>query len=524
MLLARSPFHGIRSISTRRIIDSIRNMRSALSQATEKSTSDQTTAAQCASPTAKVRKATSTLISSTRERTRQHFGRASPEQCASSCDELLRRTVRTPHKTYRRAGLYTIELAAPADPAAPVLVLTHGYGVGGGLWCYLLDLLAPHFHVFSVDWLGCGASDRPQWPSAARTPRAAESFFIDSFAAWVEATAEAQAPFALVGHSLGGYLSSAYVMSHPGRVAALALLSPAGLSGASAPPPAPTESRFLRAQARFRSPLFGRFSRPRPPAAPSPPLATAGRPREEEQQQQLSEAQRRHWAVRTLTRAWDAGVTPQAIVRGLGSWGEAWTGRVLSRRFDEAAKAHFMRQRHPLWQGARGAQGRREERSDAVEEGLGPHSPPPQPEGAGVEPHAGILARYLYQITAAPGSGEHALSRLLVFGGAHARDAMAPRLVAAATAAAAEASPRGASGPPFPVSVTVLYGGTHDWMPAQPGFDLALHLRLAGVDALAGLTPHSGHHLHMESPVAVAQVLQARMVPAVAAALASRQR
>jgi hypothetical protein len=142
------------------------------------------------------------------------FRRITPAECAASCDELLRCTVRTPFSTYLRNGLYTVELASPAhNPNAPVLVLTHGYATGSGLWCvvfdrvladifnndvkflsfspaftygsvnrcYALDKLAPYFKVYAVDWLGCGASERPPWN--AGTTAAAEAFFLDAFEA-----------------------------------------------------------------------------------------------------------------------------------------------------------------------------------------------------------------------------------------------------------------------------------------------------------------------------------------------------
>ena len=283
-------------------------------------------------------------------------------------------------------------------------------------------------------------------------------------------------------------MSAAYTLRYPDRVAALALLSPAGLSGASSPqlPPPPSPG----------------------PRASSNALG----------QQQLSAAQRRHWAVRVLTRAWDAGITPQAIVRGLGRWGEAWAGGALSRRFALAAAAHAQRRPPPGPDGAPAAAAVGAAEAQGQDETEGSSGGAAQPAfGAASSGEGAVMARYLYQITAAPGSGEHALSRLLVFGGAHAREPISPRLVAAAAAAASSSAP-------FPASITVLYGGTHDWMPAGPGFDLAAQLRGGGggrVDALAGLTPHSGHHLHMESPVAVAQVLCARMAAPTAAAAAA---
>lgn len=189
-------------MTSSRVLESLRRLRARYGNASKRCSAETDTLQR---PWSRLGRSATSIVVSTRERTRQHFGRATPTQCADTCDELLRLTVRTPFQTYYRAGLYTIELAAPADPSAPVLVLTHGYGVGSGLWCYLLDLLAPHFRVFAVDWLGCGASERPPWPRAASTPAAAEDFFTDSLQSWVELTPTvAGRPFALAGHRCAG--------------------------------------------------------------------------------------------------------------------------------------------------------------------------------------------------------------------------------------------------------------------------------------------------------------------------------
>jgi pimeloyl-ACP methyl ester carboxylesterase len=139
----------------------------------------------------------------------------------------------------------------------------------------------------------------------------------------------------------------------------------------------------------------------------------------------------------------------------------------------------------------------------------------------------------IYEITAASGSGEYALSVLLSFG-AHARAPMGPRLVAAARVgevpddnnnnnnnnnggsgtAGSSSSAHDAFGrrPSTGASsetrvphvlrtpVTLLYGASHDWMPAEAGFATAAALRRAGVDAVCELIPRGGHHCYMENP------------------------
>jgi cardiolipin-specific phospholipase len=55
----------------------------------------------------------------------------------------------------------------------------------------------------------------------------AESFFTDSLEEWREKMGINK--MTLVGHSLGGYLVTAYALKHPQHVSRLVLLSPAGV-------------------------------------------------------------------------------------------------------------------------------------------------------------------------------------------------------------------------------------------------------------------------------------------------------
>lgn len=55
----------------------------------------------------------------------------------------------------------------------------------------------------------------------------AEHFFISSLEAWRQSVGVEK--MILVGHSLGGYLASAYTVRYPERVSGLILVSPAGI-------------------------------------------------------------------------------------------------------------------------------------------------------------------------------------------------------------------------------------------------------------------------------------------------------
>ena len=94
--------------------------------------------------------------------------------------------------------------------------------------------------TFFLDWLGMGLSSRPSasllsGPSTSTDPAVAvpqrvsraEHFFISSLESWRQAVGLDK--MVLVGHSLGGYLASAYAVRYPNRVAGLVLVSPAGI-------------------------------------------------------------------------------------------------------------------------------------------------------------------------------------------------------------------------------------------------------------------------------------------------------
>ena len=93
-----------------------------------------------------------------------------------------------------------VRLAAveAGDPAAPTIVLVHGYPDTKELWDEVLVRLAPRFHVVAYDVRGAGASSAPRGPAA---------YDFKLLGADLEAVVAATAPGArvhLVGHDWGG--------------------------------------------------------------------------------------------------------------------------------------------------------------------------------------------------------------------------------------------------------------------------------------------------------------------------------
>jgi len=164
--------------------------------------------------------------------------------------------------------------------------------------------LASRRRVYAIDWLGMGRSSRPSsglmsgkagFPArSAFTRKQAEEvsdeaidYFVNSLEHWREAMNIQK--LALVGHSLGGYLSGHYALRYPDRVAKLILLSPAGI------PALPEESEEA-------APEF---------------------------------VKRNRLTVGFVSAMWKLNVTPQSVVRVLGPWGPDVVKNLVQRRFVE---------------------------------------------------------------------------------------------------------------------------------------------------------------------------------------------
>ncbi len=116
--------------------------------------------------------------------------------------------------------LATFETSAPAD--APAVLLLHGLGHWSeGAWDRLVARLDPALRYVALDLPGFGASEKP----AARYDRA---YFRRVLEEAVEALG--LRCFAVVGHSLGGFLAADYAARHPERVTKLALIAPGGFA------------------------------------------------------------------------------------------------------------------------------------------------------------------------------------------------------------------------------------------------------------------------------------------------------
>lgn len=100
---------------------------------------------------------------------------------------------------------------------SPPLLLSHGYGATEAMFAPNTAALAARNQVVTWDMAGHGASDSPADPAAYSTAAA-----LATMAAILDELGHHTA--VLGGHSLGGYLSLDFALSHPDRVAGLLLI------------------------------------------------------------------------------------------------------------------------------------------------------------------------------------------------------------------------------------------------------------------------------------------------------------
>ena len=110
----------------------------------------------------------------------------------------------------------TYQVHNPNAPGVPLL-LTHGFGATAGMWDPNIDALSVDRPVIVWDQRGHGSSDAPD-----DMDRYSEQISVADMAAILDAAGADRA--VLGGMSLGGYLSLAFHLVHPQRVAALVLV------------------------------------------------------------------------------------------------------------------------------------------------------------------------------------------------------------------------------------------------------------------------------------------------------------
>ncbi|HEY0798167.1 MAG TPA: alpha/beta hydrolase [Candidatus Baltobacteraceae bacterium] len=133
----------------------------------------------------------------------------------------------TPHVTWRRreievapAGKIVTFETGRDDPSSPALLLIHGLGHWTqGAWDHVAAQLADTHRIVAFDLPGFGDSDKPD-----------VRYDLDFFCGVTHAVVRTLGlqRYHLVGHSLGGMIAADYAGRHPGEIASLTLIDPAG--------------------------------------------------------------------------------------------------------------------------------------------------------------------------------------------------------------------------------------------------------------------------------------------------------
>jgi pimeloyl-ACP methyl ester carboxylesterase len=115
---------------------------------------------------------------------------------------------------------YQIRYLEAGDPAAPTILLVHGYTTSVDGWRPWIARLSTQYHVVALDLPGHGLTRAPD--SFEASPQAYAGV-IERFAARLGLKT-----FVLAGHSMGGYAAWEYALAHPERVSGLILVDASG--------------------------------------------------------------------------------------------------------------------------------------------------------------------------------------------------------------------------------------------------------------------------------------------------------
>lgn len=150
----------------------------------------------------------------------------SPEQLQDAESKILER-VKSPWvgnfvRVSDDVSIWTLTVGEPCSRETP-LVLIHGFISGVCWWVQNFDELAKNRTVYALDLPGFGRSSRPEFPT---DPTQAEVKFVQYLEEWRKEVGLEK--FVLLGHSLGGYIVSAYSLQFPDRIKHLVLSDPWG--------------------------------------------------------------------------------------------------------------------------------------------------------------------------------------------------------------------------------------------------------------------------------------------------------
>ena len=110
-------------------------------------------------------------------------------------------------------------LRAAGDPAAPLVLLLHGFPEYSGAWDEVLPALAAQFHAVAPDQRGYARSSKPEGVDAYRIKHLVRDILA------LGDRLSPDRPFALVGHDWGGSVAYATAIAAPARISRLVVIN-----------------------------------------------------------------------------------------------------------------------------------------------------------------------------------------------------------------------------------------------------------------------------------------------------------
>ena len=104
----------------------------------------------------------------------------------------------------------------------------HGYVSNAGIFYKVIQNLKHTFNITAIDLLGVAGSGRPRFEISCT--KKTIHFFTLSIESWMQATGYREhGGYTLLGHSIGGYISTNFVLEFPEKLDRLILLSVNGI-------------------------------------------------------------------------------------------------------------------------------------------------------------------------------------------------------------------------------------------------------------------------------------------------------
>mmetsp|Transcript_37189 Transcript_37189/g.67845 ORF Transcript_37189/g.67845 Transcript_37189/m.67845 type:complete len:398 (-) Transcript_37189:38-1231(-) len=128
------------------------------------------------------------------------------------------------HPEFHPWPIHTVIVGKEHTDKMPI-VLVHGFMMGAACFFKWYPMLAKERTVYAIDIIGMGGSGQPPFSHDRQTPERAEDLLVEPFINW--AAAMGLSEFILLGHSLGGFVVSAWASrDDQQRIKCLGLLSP----------------------------------------------------------------------------------------------------------------------------------------------------------------------------------------------------------------------------------------------------------------------------------------------------------